>query len=502
MPSMAQDLPVGDDIRLLGRLLGDVVREQAGDEVFELIEGVRQARRRRPARRSQRRSPSSAARCSTPSIDDQLHVIRAFAWISLLANTAEDVHHERRRRFHRAAGSRPPGGQPRRGLRSPRADGVSADRRRPRCSRELGVSPVLTAHPTEVRRKTVLDALGRVADLLDERGRLADGDPERDELDDALRLEVLTLWQTAILRLSKLRVRDEINEALRYYDTSLFEVVPALQRDVERARRAAAGATTVDARAGGPHGLVDRRRPRRQPVRHRRRDALGHRRARRAAGARPPPRTRCNALSVELSMSSRLVTPTAALLDAGRALRRRLAVPRRRAVPPGAARHARPALRLRRDACSDDGAAGQPPHAVARPPYGSIDELVDDLDVVAASLRGHGAGGAGRRTRRAGAPRRGHVRRPPVRARHAPELGRARGGDRRAARRRRRRAPTTPPSTRRRGSTCWSPSCSSPRPLRSPWATYSDATRGELAVLDAAAGRRRAATGRRSCRTT
>ena len=58
--------------------------------------------------------------------------------------------------------------------------------------------------------------------------------PSGRDLDDALRLQVLMLWQTAILRLSKLRVRDEINEALRYYDTSLFEVVPALQRDIAR----------------------------------------------------------------------------------------------------------------------------------------------------------------------------------------------------------------------------------------------------------------------------
>ena len=97
---------------------------------------------------------------------------------------------------------------------------------------------MLTAHPTEVRRKTVLDALGRIADLLDERGRLHGDAPERLDLDDALRLQVLMLWQTAILRLSKLRVRDEINESLRYYDTSLFEVVPGIQRDTARARPA------------------------------------------------------------------------------------------------------------------------------------------------------------------------------------------------------------------------------------------------------------------------
>jgi phosphoenolpyruvate carboxylase len=69
----------------------------------------------------------------------------------------------------------------------------------------LRVSPVLTAHPTEVRRKTVLDALGRIADLLYERGRLDAAAPERAGIEDSLGVEVLVLWTTAILRLSQLR---------------------------------------------------------------------------------------------------------------------------------------------------------------------------------------------------------------------------------------------------------------------------------------------------------
>ena len=95
----------GDDIRLLGRLIGDVLREQAGDDAFELVERVRQVaverapRRQRPDRR--RSSPSSP----TSTAIDQLHLIRAFGWLSLLANTAEDLHQERRRRFHRDAGT-------------------------------------------------------------------------------------------------------------------------------------------------------------------------------------------------------------------------------------------------------------------------------------------------------------------------------------------------------------------------------------------------------------
>jgi len=99
-----QDLQVGHDIRVLGRLLGDLVRDQAVDEVFDLIDTVRQAAV------TARRDDPYAFEAIVPAplkagIDVQLHLIRAFAWISLLANTAEDVHPERRRRFHRASGS-------------------------------------------------------------------------------------------------------------------------------------------------------------------------------------------------------------------------------------------------------------------------------------------------------------------------------------------------------------------------------------------------------------
>ncbi len=103
---LGKDAALSADIYLLGRILGDVVRDQAGDEVFDLVEAVR--RRAVDARRDGR-SPLDSLADALPNrpIDQQLHLIRAFGWLSLLANTAEDVHHERRRRFHRQHGSQP-----------------------------------------------------------------------------------------------------------------------------------------------------------------------------------------------------------------------------------------------------------------------------------------------------------------------------------------------------------------------------------------------------------
>ena len=195
--------------------------------------------------------------------------------------------------------------------------------------------------------------------------------------------------------MSKLRVTDEINEALRYYDASLFDVVPALERDLERARRRALGRR----RRRHPRradGVVDRRRPRRQPVRHRRRAA--HRRRSRAV-ARPRSTTtsaELRRLSRRLSMSARLVTPTAELLALADASRRRVAVPRRRAVPPGAARHVRPALRAgrraprRRRRRRADGAAAAGPAAAVRAASTSsspTSTLVADVAALATARR-------------------------------------------------------------------------------------------------------------------
>ncbi|MEO6570943.1 MAG: phosphoenolpyruvate carboxylase, partial [Ilumatobacteraceae bacterium] len=117
----------GDDIRLLGRLIGDVLREQAGDNSFELVERVRLI-----AVQSRRAGESPIGELtdtlSTASVDEQLHVIRAFGWLSLLANTAEDIHQERRRRDYRDTGSGSRSGSLAASLTKLLAGGVPVDR--------------------------------------------------------------------------------------------------------------------------------------------------------------------------------------------------------------------------------------------------------------------------------------------------------------------------------------------------------------------------------------
>ncbi|MFM2069845.1 MAG: Phosphoenolpyruvate carboxylase, Carbon dioxide fixing enzyme [Actinomycetota bacterium] len=389
--SLSEQQPSPDDaldrdIRLLGRLLGEVIAEQAGPDVFDLIEQVR--RQAVTHRRSLTGFGDIAA------LDEYLlgiepetasHVIRAFSWFALLANIAEDVHHARRRRHHRGAGSPAQPGSLDHAIGALAAAGYSATQTAAALA-HVEVSPVLTAHPTEVRRKTILDTQRRIADLLQIRDRVAMDAVEAVVWEHDLRLQVLTLWQTALLRLSKLRVRDEIAETLRYYDLTLFDELPALQRSVrERVDRLTGATSTTLApvirmgswiggdRDGNPFVTAD---VLRMAVDLQANKALGHH------------LDALYRLSLDLSMSSRLVTPTAALIalaqSSGDDSPFRADEPYRRALR---GMHARLAATAQ-EALGN--VPGRPPHAVLVP-YASPEELIDDLDVVNTSLRAHGA---------------------------------------------------------------------------------------------------------------
>ena len=183
-----KDQQLDNDIRLLGRLVGDVIREQAGDDVYELVERIR--RIAVDARRSGVPDPELAALLTDLDIENALHVARAFSLFTLLANVAEDIHSNRRRRFHRSTGSAPQVGSLAASLDHIQAAGVDAERMTA-VLRRLRVSPVLTAHPTEVRRKTILDTQRDIAALLASPDRFGE---RAQEVDDELRLKVLMLW--------------------------------------------------------------------------------------------------------------------------------------------------------------------------------------------------------------------------------------------------------------------------------------------------------------------
>jgi phosphoenolpyruvate carboxylase len=226
-----KDAPLREDIRLLGRLLGNVLRDQEGEPVFELIESIRQTAVRF-RRESDNESGAQLDRMLKKlSREQTISVVRAFSYFSHLANIAEDLHHVRRRRSHQLAGSDAQRGSIAHALQSLKDAGVSQSAVRG-FFRDALVSPVLTAHPTEVQRKSILDAEHDIAHLLAERDRpLTEKETARNTA--MLQARVTALWQTRMLRYSRLTVADEIENALSYYRITFLRELPALYDDVE-----------------------------------------------------------------------------------------------------------------------------------------------------------------------------------------------------------------------------------------------------------------------------
>ena len=226
----AKNRPLMEDIRLLGRLLGDVIREQEGKEAFELIERVRQL-----SVAYRLKKDASAGRVldrllKNLSADQTVSVIRAFSYFSHLANIAEDRHHVRRRQHHERQGHLQDGSLGLTFERLHKADVRAADVAQ--TLTQAYISPVLTAHPTEVQRKSILDAERAIAEMVGERDDLP---TERDRrANEALmRARITQLWQTRMLRYTKLTVADEIENALSYYQSTFLRQIPRLYGEIE-----------------------------------------------------------------------------------------------------------------------------------------------------------------------------------------------------------------------------------------------------------------------------
>jgi len=238
------DAELREDVRLLGRLLGRVLQECNGEAGYALVENVRQT-----AVRFRRAQPgeADAVRAELAGILDglsrrqSLDVVRAFSYFSHLLNIAEDRHQKRKRRAWLREALPPREGSLARALLKLKAAGIGNGRLSSWFEGAF-VSPVLTAHPTEVKRKSTLDCERQIAVLLDRRDRELLSPAEQTEIEHELYTWILTLWQTAMLRLTKLRVVDEIDNALAYYRDTFLEQVPRLYADMERTLERHAGA--------------------------------------------------------------------------------------------------------------------------------------------------------------------------------------------------------------------------------------------------------------------
>ena len=227
-----KDIPLRYDIRLLGRILGDTVRAQEGEAVFELVERIRRTgvQFHRDADEGARQD-LQAIMSGLPTAQ-AVRIIRAFGSFSHLANIAEDQHHIRRTRTYALAKAPSRPGSMAYALDCTRKAGVTREKLQTFFARAF-VGPVLTAHPTEIRRKSSIDREMEIAHLLDERDRIQFTPDELTANRRALRRAVLTLWQTSILRSTRLRVIDEVANGLAYYDHTFFYALPAFYADLE-----------------------------------------------------------------------------------------------------------------------------------------------------------------------------------------------------------------------------------------------------------------------------
>ncbi|XEU92728.1 phosphoenolpyruvate carboxylase [Tistrella mobilis] len=242
------DAALKDDIRFLGRILGDIVRLNEGAEVFDLVERIRQTSIR--FHRDEDRAAHDELDALLGGMDtvQGLKIVRAFSYFSHLANIAEDQDRLRQSRAGMPDGDGPAAGTLDYAMARAATDGLDPDRLAAFFD-TARVGPVLTAHPTEVRRKSTLTREAEIARLLDRRDRERPQGEEAAAIEEEVTRAVLTLWQTAMLRRTRLTVIDEVVNGLSYYDETFLTEVPAVHARVEDMLARRAG-STAEARAG------------------------------------------------------------------------------------------------------------------------------------------------------------------------------------------------------------------------------------------------------------
>jgi phosphoenolpyruvate carboxylase len=226
------DVELREDIRLLGRLLGSVLREHDGSDLFDAVETIRKTSVQLGRDGDERVHAALLQLLAALDVERTISVVRAFGCFSLLANIAEDQQQNREHRRQKLAGAAPQNGAFELTLRRLADAQVPADKLQSTLEGAL-ISPVLTAHPTEVQRKSILDRKIAIAELLSERTRVQLTPEERAANERTLRREVQTLWQTRTLRIAKLTVEDEIKNAITYHRRTFLSEVPRLYAKME-----------------------------------------------------------------------------------------------------------------------------------------------------------------------------------------------------------------------------------------------------------------------------
>src|SRR5882757_7320870 len=252
-----KEAPLRRDVRSLGMLLGEVLREQAGAPLYDAVEALRRiaiARREADAPASGQTADAASARSHLQQALFSVHthandlttayqLARAFSFYFELINLAETNRRKRRRLSNELPQKGAPDdplkqnvqrGSLRGALRQLKHAGIDAAGARALLDK-LCISPVFTAHPTEVARRSVMFKRRRISDLLEQLDRIPVPEAQLDTLERDLTAEITALWQTDDVRFERPTVRDEIRMALDYYESSLFDTLPVLYAEVSQA---------------------------------------------------------------------------------------------------------------------------------------------------------------------------------------------------------------------------------------------------------------------------
>jgi|CXWL01.1.fsa_nt_gi phosphoenolpyruvate carboxylase len=379
---MMDSAALREETRYLGRVLGQVLRDQTGIEGYERIERIRQEAvgfRRAGTAEAQAVRARLESQLNALTRDQTLDVVRAFSYFLHLLNVAEDRQTNRAARERERRDAAPEPGSFAYALSSARASGAGEAELDAWLARAL-VVPVLTAHPTEVQRQSILDCERGIAAALTQLEDERLPARQRERIEARLHARVLTLWQTAMLRLARLRVIDEIENALSFYRLTFLSEVPRLYEEMEAALGGRdlpvllrMGSWIGGDRDGNPFVTAE---VLREAVTRQARTAFAHY------------LEEVHALGAELSLSLRLLEPTAALMRLAHAARdpsqHRQDEPYRQALSGmysrlAATAHARTGFVPPRE-----------PHRAAEP-YPDEAAFAADLQVIADSLAGHGA---------------------------------------------------------------------------------------------------------------
>ncbi len=234
--SMTNDKDLRSRVRLFSTLLGHVLKSQAGSHVFDAVETLRKGYISLRKGDNPRKRERLMKLIIGLDPDTTTHVVRAFSTYFSLVNIAEEAFMHRQRRRQVRFGGPLWKGSFHETLREFRQQGITLQQLLSQLQQIMYI-PVFTAHPTEAKRRTIMEGLRRIFLLGEKLNDPRLGKAERNEITGELETHIQILWKTDEVRVHRPKVKDEIRNGMFYFRESLYDAVPTVYRHLEAAIR-------------------------------------------------------------------------------------------------------------------------------------------------------------------------------------------------------------------------------------------------------------------------